>query len=437
MALAAIGFAKAMRRRQFMAATSSVGPGAMNMVTAAAVAHANRLPLLLLAGDTFALAHPRSRAAAGRALRRAVGHASTTRSGRSRATGIASRSPAQVAQSLPLAIATHARPGRLRAGLHRAAAGRAGRGLRLPRAAVRAGRARAAPAAPRPPRAGGRRRRAARRQGAADRRRGRRPLQRSPRPGCGASPRRHGVPVVETMAGKSTLVADHPLYAGPIGVTGCPQANALAAAGATSCSPSARGCRTSRPARGRSSATTTCASSASTPRASTPPSTAACRSSPTRSRASRRSARRSAAGRSPRPGARRRARRPPRTTSTCARCRPAPGRERAVLRAGHRGGQRRGRARRLRGLGRGRLPRRAQRRLARARRRHVRLRVRLLVHGLRARGRLGRAHGAHARRGVRVRRRRLVPDAQLRAAELGDLGPQAHRRCSATTAASP
>ena len=53
MALAAIGFAKAMRRRQFMAATSSVGPGAMNMVTAAAVAHANRLPLLLLAGDTF------------------------------------------------------------------------------------------------------------------------------------------------------------------------------------------------------------------------------------------------------------------------------------------------------------------------------------------------------------------------------------------------
>ena len=39
----------------------------------------------------------------------------------------------------------------------------------------------------------------------------------------------HGVPVVETMAGKSTLVADHPLYAGPIGVTGAPQANALAA----------------------------------------------------------------------------------------------------------------------------------------------------------------------------------------------------------------
>ncbi len=53
MALAAIGYAKAMDRRQVMAATSSVGPGALNMVTAAGLAHANRLPVLLLPGDTF------------------------------------------------------------------------------------------------------------------------------------------------------------------------------------------------------------------------------------------------------------------------------------------------------------------------------------------------------------------------------------------------
>src|ERR1700755_1991032 len=53
MALAAIGFAKAKRRRQIMVATSSIGPGALNMVTAAGVAHANRLPVLLLSGDTF------------------------------------------------------------------------------------------------------------------------------------------------------------------------------------------------------------------------------------------------------------------------------------------------------------------------------------------------------------------------------------------------
>ena len=54
MALAAIAFAKATRRRQVMVATSSIGPGATNMLTAAGVAHANRLPLLMLAGDTFA-----------------------------------------------------------------------------------------------------------------------------------------------------------------------------------------------------------------------------------------------------------------------------------------------------------------------------------------------------------------------------------------------
>ncbi|PZS13574.1 MAG: 3D-(3,5/4)-trihydroxycyclohexane-1,2-dione acylhydrolase (decyclizing) [Pseudonocardiales bacterium] len=53
MALAAVAYAKASDRRQVMVATSSVGPGALNMVTAAGVAHANRLPLLLLPGDTF------------------------------------------------------------------------------------------------------------------------------------------------------------------------------------------------------------------------------------------------------------------------------------------------------------------------------------------------------------------------------------------------
>ena len=53
MALAAMGYAKAKCRRQIMIATSSIGPGALNMVTAAGAAHANRLPLLLIAGDTF------------------------------------------------------------------------------------------------------------------------------------------------------------------------------------------------------------------------------------------------------------------------------------------------------------------------------------------------------------------------------------------------
>jgi 3D-(3,5/4)-trihydroxycyclohexane-1,2-dione acylhydrolase (decyclizing) len=58
MALAAIAFAKASRRRRMMVCTSSIGPGATNMVTAAAVAYANRLPVLLLPGDIFAGRRP-------------------------------------------------------------------------------------------------------------------------------------------------------------------------------------------------------------------------------------------------------------------------------------------------------------------------------------------------------------------------------------------
>ena len=53
MALAAVAYAKANRRNKIAIATSSVGPGATNMVTAAGVAHTNRLPLLLISGDTF------------------------------------------------------------------------------------------------------------------------------------------------------------------------------------------------------------------------------------------------------------------------------------------------------------------------------------------------------------------------------------------------
>ncbi|MBB6591389.1 3D-(3,5/4)-trihydroxycyclohexane-1,2-dione acylhydrolase (decyclizing) [Ralstonia solanacearum] len=58
MAHAAIAYGKAHFRRRIMAATSSIGPGATNMVTAAALAHAGRLPVLLLPGDTFASRAP-------------------------------------------------------------------------------------------------------------------------------------------------------------------------------------------------------------------------------------------------------------------------------------------------------------------------------------------------------------------------------------------
>ncbi|TDQ59466.1 3D-(3,5/4)-trihydroxycyclohexane-1,2-dione hydrolase [Mesocricetibacter intestinalis] len=58
MAHAAIGFAKQKLRKQIYACTSSVGPGAANMLTAAATATANRIPLLLLPGDVFASRQP-------------------------------------------------------------------------------------------------------------------------------------------------------------------------------------------------------------------------------------------------------------------------------------------------------------------------------------------------------------------------------------------
>jgi 3D-(3,5/4)-trihydroxycyclohexane-1,2-dione acylhydrolase (decyclizing) len=58
MALAAIAFAKARQRQQVMVATTSIGPGATNLVTAAGVAYVNRLPVLLVPGDVFASGQP-------------------------------------------------------------------------------------------------------------------------------------------------------------------------------------------------------------------------------------------------------------------------------------------------------------------------------------------------------------------------------------------
>ena len=58
MAHAAIGFAKQMNRRQIYACTTSIGPGATNMVTAAAAATVNRIPVLLLPGDVFVCRQP-------------------------------------------------------------------------------------------------------------------------------------------------------------------------------------------------------------------------------------------------------------------------------------------------------------------------------------------------------------------------------------------
>jgi len=58
MAQAAVAFAKQMKRKQIFAVTSSVGPGAANMVTAAGTATANNIPVLILPGDVYACRQP-------------------------------------------------------------------------------------------------------------------------------------------------------------------------------------------------------------------------------------------------------------------------------------------------------------------------------------------------------------------------------------------
>jgi 3D-(3,5/4)-trihydroxycyclohexane-1,2-dione acylhydrolase (decyclizing) len=227
MALAAVGYAKAMRRRQIMVATSSIGPGALNMVTAAAVAMANRLPLLLLSGDTFQSRIPDP------VLQQVehFGSPSTTVNDAFRAvTRYWDRvvQPAQVAQSLPAAVETMLDP---------ADCGPAFIGLPQDVQAA---------TYEYPERLFERRVHELRRQRPDERELAAAAavIQTAQRPlliaGGGVhyssaeeELRRfveaHDLPVVETVAGKSSLPAGHRCYVGPIGVTGCDQANRLAA----------------------------------------------------------------------------------------------------------------------------------------------------------------------------------------------------------------
>jgi 3D-(3,5/4)-trihydroxycyclohexane-1,2-dione acylhydrolase (decyclizing) len=227
MALAAVAYAKAMRRRQIMVATSSIGPGATNMVTAAAVALANRLPLLILSGDTFQSRIPDP------VLQQVehFGSPGTTVNDAFRAvTRFWDRivTPEQVVQSLPLAVETLLDPadcGPAFIGLPQDVQAEAWdypAGLFEPR--VHALRR------PRPDRR-------QLEEAAEILRTASRPLVVA---GGGVHyslaeedlrgfVERHSLPVVETMAGKACLTADHPSWVGPVGVTGSDHANRLVA----------------------------------------------------------------------------------------------------------------------------------------------------------------------------------------------------------------
>src|SRR5829696_1585309 len=227
MALAAIGFAKATQRRQIMVACTSIGPGALNMMTAAGVAHSNRLPVLMISGDTFVNRRPDP-------VMQQVEHFGDPTINVNDAFKAVTRywdrivHPEQLISSLPQAVATLLDPadcGPAFIGLpqdvqeiawdyptaffeptiHTVSRPRADRdklieAVRLLKSAKR----------PLIISGGG-----VRYSGAED--------------VLGRFAEQHGIPLAETIAGKGAVTHDHPAHVGPIGIVGSTSANALAA----------------------------------------------------------------------------------------------------------------------------------------------------------------------------------------------------------------
>ena len=227
MALAAVGFAKAKRRRQIMIATSSIGPGALNMMTAAGTAHANRLPVLLIAGDTFTNRLPDP------VLQQVEHYGNPTLTVNDAFKAVTRywdriSHPAQLLQSLPQAVGAMLDPADCgpaflalpqdtqELAFDYPSVFFAPRLWRIPR--------------PRPDRL-------ALAEAAALLKTAKRPLiiagggvRYSGAEGALALfAVRRGIPVVETIAGKGGLTHDHAVHCGPIGIIGSTSANTLAA----------------------------------------------------------------------------------------------------------------------------------------------------------------------------------------------------------------
>lgn len=228
MGFAAAAYAKYHLRRRFMFCTASAGPGTANLLTAAALAHANRLPMLMLCGDTFLTRLPDP-------VLQQLEHFGDPALGVNDAFKAVSRywdritHPAQILQSLPAALATMLDPadcGPAFLGLPQDVQGwaydyaqtffakRVHRIRRQsPDSAEIAEAAALLRAAKRPVIvAGG----GVQYSGAVAE--------------LTAFAEAHGIPVVETIAGRANLLADHPLNIGPLGVTGSDSANTVAGA---------------------------------------------------------------------------------------------------------------------------------------------------------------------------------------------------------------
>jgi 3D-(3,5/4)-trihydroxycyclohexane-1,2-dione acylhydrolase (decyclizing) len=226
MGFAAAAYAKAQMRQRFMFCTASAGPGTANLLTAAALAHANRLPMLMLCGDAFLTRLPDP-------VLQQLEHFGNPTFGVNDAFKAVSRfwdritHPAQIIQSLPAALATMLDPadcGPAFIGLPQDVQGWTydypvsffdERVHRIRRQAPDVAEVSDAIAL----------------------------LKTAKRPmiiaGGGvqysgavaeltAFAEATGIPVVETIAGRANMVHDHPLNIGPLGVTGSNSANAIA-----------------------------------------------------------------------------------------------------------------------------------------------------------------------------------------------------------------
>jgi 3D-(3,5/4)-trihydroxycyclohexane-1,2-dione acylhydrolase (decyclizing) len=223
MGLAAAGFAKATRRQQIMVCTSSIGPGATNMITAAGVAMSNRLPVLFIAGDTFVSRLPDP-------VLQQVEHfgdpSMTVNDAFKPVVRYWDRitHPAQILSSLPQAVATMLDAGDCGPAFIALPQDIAAEAYDYP-VAFFAEKVYERPR-PRPDR--GQLAHALKALRAA-----KRPViiagggvhYSLAEKELASFAEAHGIPVVETVAGKSSLVADHPRYSGPLGVTGAAAAN--------------------------------------------------------------------------------------------------------------------------------------------------------------------------------------------------------------------
>ena len=227
MAMAAIGFSRARRRRQVMVVTTSIGPGALNVVTAAGIALANRLPLLILSGDTFVnrlpdpvlqqVEHPHDPArTVNDAFRPVVRYWDRI------------IHPAQLMQTLPQMVSLLLDPAECGPVFIALPQDVQAEAFDYPAVLFgeRVHRIRRAPADPEETR-----------QAAVLIRSAQRPLiiagggirYSSAETELDKFAIRHRVPVTETMAGKGSLGWQHPNQVGPIGVTGSTSGNAAAA----------------------------------------------------------------------------------------------------------------------------------------------------------------------------------------------------------------